>query len=111
MFDYNNATNNTDTIYCRDNVSDSVSVSSRNCGNYANKPPKIEVLCKANDMTLRAVVKSFGTTYEIVCDGEVFSFCYNRAEAEQMFMDFTGITKAKLKKLYAEAEEAKKKAA
>ena len=69
-------------------------------GHYEQKPynPIITVICSVDDVTLRTV-KSVDTKFEILFDGVVMNRYKTLKIAESYFMDFTGISKAKYKKL------------
>ena len=102
MFDYNNNSASANTINCRNNGD--INYRTTGAGEYTNKPPVIDVICVGDEMMLRSVKTSFGTTYEIFCDGELFCRSKDKREAETMFMDFLGISKAKFVKLCAKTE-------
>lgn len=69
-------------------------------GHYEQKAynPIITIVCSLDGVTLRTV-KSVDTKYEILFDGILMNRYPTLKIAENFFMDFTGITKAKYKKL------------
>ena len=71
-------------------------------GNYESKAftATTTTLYNVNGIEMRETVGS-KTYYTIFWDGEQMSKIDNRKDAEQVFIDFAGITKAKLKKLSA----------
>ncbi len=72
----------------------------KGAGYYEQKAynPTVTVVCEFGDMLLR-IVKAYDTKYEILCEGELFNRYSTFKIAQQYFMDFTGLTPAKYKKL------------
>ena len=74
----------------------------RGNGKYESKMAVVNTttLYSINGIEMRENVGG-KTYYTIFWDGEQMSKIDNRKDAEQVFIDFAGITKAKLKKLSA----------
>lgn len=91
----NNMSDNYDYGYSEGN-----GLRAKSCGHYEQKPynPIITNVCEFGDMLLR-IVKAYDTKYEILCEGELFNRYSTFKIAEQYFMDFTGLTPAKYKKI------------
>lgn len=72
----------------------------RGCGYYEQRAyaPKITTIAEAEGFTLRTI-KSVGTKYEILWDGEVLNRYPSLKTAETFFIDFAGITKNKYNKI------------
>lgn len=88
-------------ISCRDNYNcESNNHIAKGCGYYEQKAynPTIKVICECNGVTLRTV-QSVDTKFEILMDGVLTNRYPSLKVAEQFFMDFAGIGKAKYKKL------------
>lgn len=72
------------------------------CGNgyYESKPSKTEIvtLYSVNDVEMKQVTDG-KVTYQIYMEGDYINTYTDRKTAEMFFIDFAGITKAKLKKL------------
>lgn len=97
MINYNEALSEKNTIACR-NTGTEIEV--HGDGHYEQKPynPIIKNICSIDGVTLRTV-QSIDTKFEILFDGVVMNRYKTLQIAENYFMDFTGITKAKFKKL------------
>lgn len=70
----------------------------RGLGSYVGKAPTVRDLYRVDDTLLREVTTYKGTVYELVLDDEVYNRFPSLKEATVWFIDFAGITKAKLKK-------------
>ena len=89
-------------IACRDNhncESDNKHTA-KGDGHYEQKAynPTITMVCEFGEMALR-IVKAYDTKYEILCDGTLLNRYTTFKIAERYFMDFTGLTPAKYKKI------------
>jgi hypothetical protein len=86
------------TIACRHTGKD-IEATGKTGGAYVGKAynPTIKTICKANDFELRSV----GTRYEILWDGEVLNRYPNLKTAETFFIDFADLTRGKYNKLKA----------
>lgn len=97
---YNNTFSAENTIACRNDGSNNNFRSiGKTGGAYVGKAynPDIKTICKANDFELRSV----GTRYEILWDGEVLNRYPNLKTAETFFIDFADLTRGKYNKLKA----------
>ena len=91
----NNMSNNYDYGYSEGN-----GLRAKTAGYYKQKAynPTITNVCEFGDMILR-IVKAYDTKYEILCEGLLLNRYATFKMAESYFMDFTGLTPAKYKKL------------
>lgn len=96
---YNTTFSAENTLACRNRGDDDFRAIGKTNGAYIGKAPIINDLYRVDDTLLREVTTSKGTTYELVLDDEVYNRFPSLKEATVWFIDFAGITKAKLKKV------------
>lgn len=95
---YNTTFSAENTLACRNNGDENHRATGKTNGAYIGKAPTIHDLYRVDDTLLREVTTSKGTTYELVLDDEVYNRFPSLKEATVWFIDFAGITKAKLPK-------------
>lgn len=100
MYNYN-AYNEENTIACRNKGDNDQRATGATGGAYNGKAyaPTIENLYKHEDTLLRSVENNGVVRYEILFDDEVYSRFPDLKKATVYFLDFTGLTKAKLNKV------------
>lgn len=95
---YNTTFSAENTLACRNKGDNGHRATGKTNGEYVGKAPTIHDLYRVDDTLLREVTTSKGTTYELVLDDEVYNRFPSLKEATVWFIDFAGITKAKLPK-------------
>ena len=95
---YNTTFTAENTIACRNNGGNDYRAKGATNGSYIGKAPTVRNLYRVDDTLLREVTTYKGTVYELVLDDEVYNRFPSLKEVTVWFIDFAGITKAKLNK-------------
>ena len=105
MFNYNQTFAEENTIACSNNGDNGHRACGKNGGEYHSNGYNAVVtpLYRFDDVELRSVENNGAIRYEVLFDNEVYQRFPSLKNATVYFLDFSGLTKGKLKKCEVKA--------